>query len=223
MQVVYMNSWGSLLLRAGALVIFGLVALQASILGWPGAVDAPMLLPAWITALLLALSAAHPLSIGLRLRRGTPVATAATAEGLLSLVFAAILPAAASSHAVATWVLPLALALAVLAIANGMLQHELMRREARAGDWPAIAAAMGLGAAGVIVLVAMRFDAQAAGQLALQATCAFALGAWIMHLALRLRRARSAAFRARLRDWTLGQPSVPTLARRLPAAASTPS
>jgi hypothetical protein len=208
MRIVYMNSWASLMLRAGGLALFALYAL--------GEAAAGAAMPAWVPAAMLALSAAHPLSVGLRLRRGTPVAVASVAEGALAIALAAALAIAASSQAAAAWVLPVALALAVLALGNGLLQHELVRREARAGAWPSLSAALGAGGAGVLVLFASRLAADAAANAPLQAACALALGAWIMHLALRLRRARRAAARDRLRDLTLGrQPPARAPRRRL--------
>nr|HMS79493.1 hypothetical protein [Burkholderiaceae bacterium] len=77
MPLVYMNSWASLALRAAALVAFG-----ATLTG--GAPHAAL----GACALLLAASAAHPLSVSLRLG-GSPAGLLSLAEGAIALSLAA--------------------------------------------------------------------------------------------------------------------------------------
>ena len=79
MPLVYMNSWASLAVRAGALAVFGLAVLSGS---------ARAALAA--TALLLAASAAHPLSVSLRLG-GSAAGVLSLAEGMAAFALAGML------------------------------------------------------------------------------------------------------------------------------------
>ncbi len=209
MPLVYMNSWASLALRAAALVAFG-----ATLTG--GAPHAAL----GACALLLAASAAHPLSVSLRLG-GSPAGLLSLAEGAIALSLAAMLAlatrgdAAAVVHAAAL-AAPLALALAGVALVSGVAQHRRLRRDA-GGRWPQLPIAAAAGSAGVSLLAGVGAHAVAVGAEAPGlGVAALALAAWITHCALRLRRARRTAMRARQRDWTLVHP-------RREAAASTPA
>lgn len=211
MPLVYMNSWASLAVRAGALAVFGIAVLSGS---------ARAALAA--TALLLAASAAHPLSLSLRLG-GSAAGVLSLAEGMAAIALAAMLALAAgrdagvAAHAAAL-AAPLAIGLALLALVSGGLQRDRLRT-AGSGRRPLLPLAIGLGSAGAALLVALQ--AQAIGAegrtVPALAVAAFALAAWITHCALRLRRARRAAMRARQRDWALVRP-----ARRSAAAPATP-
>jgi hypothetical protein len=216
MPLVYMNSWASLALRALALVAFAAVA----------ALAAPPQVALAATALLLAASAAHPLSVSLRLAGGAPLGLLAVAEAVVALALAAMLAIGAvrtgeaGAHAAAL-VAPLAVGLAVLALVGGLVQHDRLRRDP-GRRWAAMPLAVAAGAAGTALLAALQAEAAAAAH-ALPAgpavLAALALAAWITHSALRLRRARRSAARARLRDWTLTSPhrppAEPQPARRL--------
>jgi hypothetical protein len=202
MPLVYMNSWASLALRAAALLANALVLLGASA-GSPQALLG-------VTALLLAASAAHPLSVAVRMGAGAPIAVLAVAEGVIALALAALLgmaagtDAAAAAHAAALGA-PLALGLAVIALAGGVAQHDRLRRT-HGGRWPALPVAIATGSAGVALLAALQMQAAAAGASAYSGAavaCALVLAAWVTHSAARLRRARRTAVRARQRDWAL--------------------
>jgi hypothetical protein len=197
MPLVYMNSWASLAVRAGALAVFGLAVLSGS---------ARAALAA--TALLLAASAAHPLSLSLRLG-GSAAGVLSLAEGMVAFALASMLALAAgrdagvAAHAAAP-AAPLAIGLALLALVSGGLQRERVRT-ADGGRGPLLPVAIGLGSAGVALLVALQ--AQAIGAegrtVPALAVAAFALAAWITHCALRLRRARRTSMHALQRDWVL--------------------
>jgi hypothetical protein len=203
MPLVYMNSWASLALRAAALVAFGVVLLAGPPADAIGA-----------CALLLAASAAHPLSVSLRLG-ASGAALSALAEGVVALVLAATLAIAAGRGAAAVpdaaaLVAPLAPGLVVLALACGLLQHARLHRlaGARARTLPVATAG---GAAATALLAALALQALAAGLAPSPgiALAAFGLAAWIMHRAMRLRRARRTALRALQRDRRLGRPARP--------------
>ena len=74
MPLIYMNSWASLALRAAALAAFSVAALC-------GVLEGSTRSGLAATALLLAASAAHPLSISLRLGSGATSGLLAVAEG----------------------------------------------------------------------------------------------------------------------------------------------
>ncbi|MEI7447781.1 MAG: hypothetical protein WCK28_23035, partial [Burkholderiales bacterium] len=82
MSLVYMNSWASLALRAVALAAFAIAAMA-------GAFDAAPRVTLGALALLLAASAAHPLSLALRLGGGAATGLLAVAEGAVALALAA--------------------------------------------------------------------------------------------------------------------------------------
>jgi hypothetical protein len=223
MPLVYMNSWASLALRAAALAVFALALLSGSARAAFAA-----------GALLLAASAAHPLSVSLRLG-GSAAGVLALAEGVVAIALAALLALAAGrdgaglAHAAAL-AAPLAAGLAVLALVSGGVQRDGLRRGA-GGRWPSLPVAVAIGSAGAALLVALHAHAVAADGVAAPAlaVAAFALAAWVTHSALRLRRARRTAMRALQRDWTLVRPArrnaspkanpAPPAARRLGPAA----
>lgn len=199
MPLVYMNSWASLALRAAALAGFGVALLGGDHGATLGA-----------CALLLVANAAHPLSVSLRLG-GKAAGLLSLAEGAIALSLAAMLAlaaardAATAAHAAAL-AAPLAVGLALVALASGAVQHERLRREAR-GRWPQWPIVIAAGSAGVALVAALHAHAIAEGAAVPGlAVAAFALAAWITHCALRLRRVRRTAMRARQRDWALGLP-----------------
>ena len=109
------------------------------------------------------------------------------------------------------------------------VESHVPRRGFLAAAGAALAAplAIGLASAGAALLVALQ--AQAIGAegrtVPALAVAAFALAAWVTHCALRLRRARRAAMRARQRDWALVRPTrrraaAPTTAPWGPTAAA---
>ena len=214
MPLVYMNSWASLALRAAALAAYALAALR-----WgtsPGVILAA-------TALLLAANAAHPLSVSLRLAGASAIGLLSVAEGAVGLVLAAMLGFAsggppANAALAATFGAPLALCVAVLALAGGVAQHDRLRGT-HGGRWPALPIGLAVGSAGVALLAATQAQAIAAGAVTTATgsiVAALGLAAWVTHSALRLRRARRAAARARQRDWALVRPT-----RSTPAAGAT--
>jgi hypothetical protein len=213
MPLVYMNSWGSLALRAVALAINAVLLLGASAAGSPR-----LLLAA--AAVLLASSAAHPLSVALRLGGGGMLGLLAVAEGVVSLALAAVLVLAAfaepqaGAHAAAL-AAPLALGLAVVALVGGVGQHDRLMRT-HGGRWPAMPVAIAVGSAGVAIVAALQAEAVAHGadaNLGAAVVAASALAAWVTHSALRLRRARRLADRARQRDWALVRSRRPVSAQ----------
>ncbi len=217
MPLIYMNSWASLALRAAALVAFSVAALSGALEGSTRSALAA-------TALLLAASAAHPLSLSLRLGSGAAAGLLAVAEGVVALALAAMLGLAAAfdadgaAHAGAL-AAPLALALAVVALAGGIAQHDRMLR-ANGGRWPALPVAIASGSAGVALLAALQAEgaARAGAQGGpLLGVAALALAVWITQSALRLRRARRSEARARLRDLVLASPAAPAPRRLDPA------
>lgn len=217
MPLVYMNSWASLALRAAALAAFAVVAMA-------GGFDAAPRVTLAALALLLAASAAHPLSVALRLGGGASGIVLAVAEGVVALALAALLALAAAlgpadaAHAAAL-APPLALALAALALAGGIAQHDRLART-DGGRWPALPIAIAAGSAGVALLAALQAEAASRGATpGLPALGAVALGLalWITHSALRLRRARRSAVRARLRDQALASPDSASSRRLHPA------
>ncbi|MFM1991166.1 MAG: hypothetical protein RJA99_4123 [Pseudomonadota bacterium] len=214
MPLVYMNSWASLALRAGALGAFAPVAMAGGFDAAPRATLAAL-------ALLLAASAAHPLSVALRLGGGATVGLLAAAEGALALALAAMFAHAAAlepSDAVRAGALaaPLALALAAVALAGGIAQHDRLART-HGGRWPALPVAIAAGSAGVALLAALQAEAAAHGPVPALGATALLLAAWIMRSALRLRRARRSAARARLRDQALASPPTGSVRRLGPA------
>ena len=133
-----------------------------------------------------------------------------------------------AARAVLRGVLSLAEGMAAFALA-GMLALTAGRDAGVAAHAAALAAplAIGLASAGAALLVALQ--AQAIGAegrtVPALAVAAFALAAWVTHCALRLRRARRAAMRARQRDWALVRPTrrraaAPTTAPWGPTAAA---
>jgi hypothetical protein len=216
MPLIYMNSWASLALRAAALVAFSVAALSGTLEGSTRSGLAA-------TALLLAASAAHPLSLSLRLGSGAAAGLLAVAEGVIALAamlgLVAAFGADGAAHAGAL-AAPLALALAVIALAGGIAQHDRMLHT-NGGRGPALPVAIASGSAGVAVLAALQAEgaarAGAQGGLVLGAA-ALALAVWITHSALRLRRARRSAAQARLRDLVLASPAAPASRRLDPAA-----
>ena len=144
MPLVYMNSWASLALRAAALAAFSGAALGGTLEGSTrGGLAA--------TALLLAASAAHPLSISLRLGSGAPPAQRA---GAAMLGLAAAFDAGGAAHAGAL-AAPLSLVLAAVALAGGVAQHDRVLR-ASGGRWPALPVAIASGSAGVALIAALQ-------------------------------------------------------------------
>jgi hypothetical protein len=202
MPLAYMNSWASLALRALALVVFAFAHWAAG--DGPGG---PADLAA-ASALLLA-SAAHPMSMALRLGSWPVLALMSAAQAAVAFVLAAMLALGAlgigDGAAVAV---PLSVGLAGLAIADGLAQHRRLRRD-HAGGWPPLAVSIAAGAAGTALLAALAADAAVSGVHVagggLVVGGALALAGWVMHSALRLRRACRAALRARQRDWALVQ------------------
>lgn len=217
MPLIYMNSWASLALRAAALAAFSVATLC-------GVLEGSTRSGLAATALLLAASAAHPLSISLRLGSGATSGLLAVAEGVVALALAAMLGLAAAfdtdgaAHAGAL-AAPLAVVLAVVALAGGVAQHDRMLR-AYGGRWPALPLAIASGSAGVALLAALQAEgaarAGAQGGPVLGAA-ALAMAVWITYSALRLRRARRSAARARLRDLVLASPAAATSRRLDPA------
>ncbi len=202
MPLVYMNSWASLALRAAALVAFGVTLLAGSPAEALGAV-----------ALLLTASGAHPLSVSLRLG-GSPAGLLALAEGTVAMALAAMFAIARGRGAdaapdAAALVAPLVPGLVVLALTSGLLQQSRLPRET--GGRPVLPVALAGGAAGAALLAALAAHAVAAHRAPPPgiAFAAFALAAWIMHRALRLRRARRTAMHALQRDRVLVRPARP--------------
>jgi hypothetical protein len=208
MPLVYMNSWASLALRAAALAAFSGAALGGTLEGSTrGGLAA--------TALLLAASAAHPLSISLRLGSGA-AATLLAVAAMLGL--AAAFDAEGAAHAGAL-VAPLALVLAAVALVGGVAQQDRMLR-ASGGRWRALPVAIASGSAGVALIAALQAEGAArAGSQGgpLLGAAALALAVWVTHSALRLRRARRSAARARLRDLVLASPTSAASRRLDPA------
>ena len=220
MPLVYMNSWASLALRAAALAAFALATLGGALAGSSRAGLAA-------TAVLLAASAAHPLSVSLRLGGGAATGLLSVAEGVVALALAAMLGLAAASGAdgaayTGALAVPLAMALAAVALAAGAAQHGLARHS-NGGRGSKLPITIAAGSAGVALLAALQSDAVARADLPLSpllGVAALALALWITQCALRLRRARRSAARVRLRDLALARPaSAPAVSRRLHPAA----
>ena len=210
MPLVYMNSWASLALRAAALVAFGVVLLARSPADAIGA-----------CALLLAASAAHPLSVSLRLG-ASGAGLSALAEGVVALVLAATLAVgmgrgAAAVPDAAALVAPLTPGLVVLALTGGLLQHaQLHRLAGTPARLPSVAIAGGSAATALLATLAVQALGVGLAPSPGLAIAAFGLAAWIMHRAMRLRRARRTALRALQRDRRLGRPARPDPDRPLP-------
>jgi hypothetical protein len=212
MPLVYMNSWASLALRALALVVLAVVQWRAG--GTPA--GGPDLL---LAALVLMASAAHPMSLALRSSSWPSLGLLSAAQAVIAFAVAALLAMGAAGVAdgasqVAALAVPLAIGLAVLATVDGVIQHGHLRRD-HGGGWPELSLSIAAGSAGTALLVALAVDAAIGGTHAagsrLAAVCAFALAAWITHSALRLRRARRVALRARQRDWAIVHPPTGAL------------
>lgn len=214
MPLVYMNSWASLALRAAALVAFGAVLLAGSPVDAIGA-----------CALLLAASAAHPLSVSLRLG-ASGAGLCALAEGVVAVVLAATLAVGAGRGGAAVpdsaaLVAPMAPALVVLALTCGLLQHAGLHRIAGArARLPSVAIAGGSAATALIATLAVQALGLGLAPSPGLAVAAFGLAAAIMHRAMRLRRARRTALRALQRDRRLGRPAHPDPDRPLPTSLS---
>lgn len=202
MTIAYLNSWASLALRGAALALFALL-----LAGDPGGRAALL-----AAAGLLVASAAHPASIALRLGTGSPIAPLALAEAVIAATLAATLAIAAFAAepgAAVAAVVPLGTALAVLALVDGLLQHDHLRRGAGARDAHRVLP-IAAGAAGAALIAAVVADAVGRGEplpRLLAAGVAVALAAWITHSAWTLRRARRQVLRSLARDRSLGHPA----------------